>query len=159
MLLPQGKKVCADCLAPARAPIPFGPSYWDVIPLFQVLVSIQSMILVTDPYYNEPGWEVRVACGPCSSEVRRVRVRCSAFGRWEGHGRCAPGVFRGAAHGERLRCNSLRQHRRGTCLMGSSCCRCGHLGHTELPFNSCSCNPGMRGRPATLSWVVLGSHR
>lgn len=35
-----------------------GPS-WNpqLSTLLQVLVSIQSMILVTDPYYNEPGWE------------------------------------------------------------------------------------------------------
>ncbi|KXZ45434.1 hypothetical protein GPECTOR_54g174 [Gonium pectorale] len=35
-----------------------GPS-WDpaMSTILQVLVSIQSMILVSDPYYNEPGWE------------------------------------------------------------------------------------------------------
>ena len=68
-----GQPLMRRCPAPAPAPAPppapqvclsllgtwAGPS-WDpaMSTLMQVLISIQSMILVTDPYYNEPGWEV-----------------------------------------------------------------------------------------------------
>ena len=47
-LQPPSPSLATPPLPPCNPPLPA-----------QVLVSIQSMILVADPYYNEPGWEVR----------------------------------------------------------------------------------------------------
>lgn len=54
-----------------------GPSWTPASTLLQVLVSVQSLILVEQPYYNEPGFEsfMGTAAGKARSEVYNNQVR------------------------------------------------------------------------------------
>ncbi|KAI0565793.1 Ubiquitin-conjugating enzyme [Gracilaria domingensis] len=59
-----------------------GPSWNQSSTILQVLVSIQSLIFVSDPYFNEPGYESQIGTtrGKQSSELYNSRIRYySAF--------------------------------------------------------------------------------
>lgn len=55
--------------------------------VLQVLISIQSLILVPDPYFNEPGYErsMNTATGKAASrDYNKVAVLCCArFAGWQ----------------------------------------------------------------------------
>lgn len=55
-----------------------GPSWTSASTLLQVLVSVQSLILVEDPFFNEPGYEslMGTAPGKIQSDRYNQRVRC-----------------------------------------------------------------------------------
>lgn len=56
-----------------------GPSWTPASTLLQVLVSIQSLILVPEPFFNEPGLEKQMgtACGKKQSNSYNSTVRCN----------------------------------------------------------------------------------
>lgn len=65
-------KVCLSLLGTWN-----GPSWTPASTLLQVLVSIQSLILVSEPFFNEPGYErmMGTANGKSESEKYNARVR------------------------------------------------------------------------------------
>jgi len=69
-------KVCLSILGTYSGPTPNNSEKWNpaTSTLYQVLISIQSQILVDDPYFNEPGYESRNDKHATNEYNNRIRL-------------------------------------------------------------------------------------